>query len=105
MATQFDVELDSEAFANQMDLVDPLRDCRANFTFPKMSDLPCGILLILVFFLWLTKNVYTCFATVEPSLISDMEEECIYLCGNSLGLKPKRADDYEKEVLDTWSKL
>jgi hypothetical protein len=34
--------LESSEFAAQMDIVDPLRDIRANFTFPTMKDLPCG---------------------------------------------------------------
>ena len=35
---------------------------------------------------------------------SDGEEECVYLCGNSLGLKPKNADAYMGEQLENWGK-
>ena len=35
----------------------------------------------------------------------DGEEEIIYLCGNSLGLKPKKATVYMQSVLDSWAKL
>lgn len=38
----FGVTLESSDFAMQMDMVDPLRDIRDNFTFPTMKDLPCG---------------------------------------------------------------
>jgi kynureninase len=34
----------------------------------------------------------------------DENENCIYLCGNSLGLKPKMADEYMKEQLEMWGK-
>ena len=35
---------------------------------------------------------------------SDGDEECVYLCGNSLGLKPKMADAYMTEQLENWGK-
>lgn len=41
-ADEFGVSLQSADFATQMDLADPLRECRLNFTFPTMKDLPCG---------------------------------------------------------------
>lgn len=34
-----------------------------------------------------------------------MDSDCIYLCGNSLGLKPKSADEHMKKSLDSWAKL
>ncbi|EFX89028.1 hypothetical protein DAPPUDRAFT_310889 [Daphnia pulex] len=79
----FGVTLESLEFAKRMDAVDPLRDIRDNFTFPTMKDLPC----------------------VDQSLVENLDEECIYLCGNSLGLKPKRADAYQQDVLNCWGKL
>ncbi|HXJ91082.1 MAG TPA: kynureninase [Candidatus Binatia bacterium] len=33
------------------------------------------------------------------------EEECIYLCGHSLGLQPKSAKNYVEEMLKDWAKL
>ncbi len=32
-------------------------------------------------------------------------QECIYLCGNSLGLQPKKAREYINEELDDWATL
>jgi kynureninase len=32
-------------------------------------------------------------------------EECIYLCGNSLGLMPKRTKEYIKQELEDWSNM
>jgi len=37
--------------------------------------------------------------------IEDEESECIYLCGNSLGLKPKAVDVYLSRQLDKWAKM
>lgn len=39
------------------------------------------------------------------TLIDNPDEECVYLCGNSLGLKPKRADKYLFTAMDDWGKL
>ncbi|OQR72420.1 kynureninase-like, partial [Tropilaelaps mercedesae] len=57
--------LESEQFANAMDDRDELKHFRAEFVYPKMKELPCTIL--------------------------KTEEDCIYLCGHSLGLMPKQA--------------
>ncbi len=35
---------------------------------------------------------------------SDGDSDCIYLCGNSLGLKPKKADEYMREQMESWGK-
>lgn len=35
---------------------------------------------------------------------SDLDESCTYLCGNSLGLMPKRSRDMINEELDAWSR-
>jgi len=32
-----------------------------------------------------------------------VDEDCIYLCGQSLGLKPKSLDENVQKVLDSWS--
>ena len=32
----------------------------------------------------------------------DPASPCVYMCGNSLGLKPRKADVYMKEQLDMW---
>lgn len=91
-----------------MDVVDPLKDIRANFSFPTMKDLPCGkwispFELFVIDGEQLMANFFG--ETVDLSLVENLDEECIYLCGNSLGLKPKRADSYQQEVLNCWAKL
>lgn len=42
---------------------------------------------------------------VDPEMISDLNDECIYLCGNSLGLQPKAAHVYQQEVLNAWETM
>ncbi|RWS19161.1 kynureninase-like protein, partial [Leptotrombidium deliense] len=41
----------------------------------------------------------------ENSEITDENEECIYLCGQSMGLKPKATDSYVQKVLENWGKI
>lgn len=48
-ADSFGVTLESSEFAAQMDLADPLREVRSNFTFPTMKDLPCGKIVWILF--------------------------------------------------------
>jgi len=69
--------MDSEDFADFMDNEDPLRRLRDKFQFPTLGSIPC-------------------------ETTGDQDSPCIYLCGNSLGLKPKLADVYMKEQLDNW---
>ena len=42
---------------------------------------------------------------VDTSLIKNPEDECIYLCGNSLGLQPKSARDYVNRQFEKWEKM
>jgi kynureninase len=39
---------------------------------------------------------------VAPS--SSDDSECVYLCGNSLGLQPKRTQELITQELDVWAK-
>lgn len=42
-------------------------------------------------------------SAADLSLV-DGGEECIYLCGNSLGLQPKMTRKYLEEELDKWAR-
>lgn len=44
---------------------------------------------------------YRC--SVDVSLLKSRDEDCLYLCGQSLGLKPKSVDENVQKVLDNWS--
>ncbi|XP_015789048.1 kynureninase [Tetranychus urticae] len=75
------IPVESFEFAQRMDNEDPLSQFRKLFCFPKKRDLPY----------------------VDPDRIEE-NAEAIYLCGQSLGLKPKSADKYCREVLDNWGR-
>ncbi|KAK7085033.1 hypothetical protein SK128_007461 [Halocaridina rubra] len=76
------VDLLSEEFAKIMDENDPLRHFRERFAFPKNGTL-----------------------RGSDSNLVDEKSDCIYLCGNSLGLKPKKADEYMQAQLDKWANM
>jgi kynureninase len=89
-----DEELCSEEFARKEDEQDALRDLRKEFVIPTKGDL-------------LNKR-YGPAPTVVTDVsndqtASDDSEESIYLCGNSLGLQPRRTRDYINKYLDTWA--
>lgn len=69
--------LDSDQFADFLDSRDPLARFREKFEFPTNGSLPCE--------------------TEGPP-----SSPVTYMCGNSLGLKPRQADRYMKEQLDNW---
>jgi len=66
-------------FAEHMDGCDELRKYRNEFVFPTLETLP-------------------------RESVGDQSQNCIYLLGNSLGLKPKKADRYMQEAMDMWGK-
>ncbi|XP_065569347.1 kynureninase-like [Artemia franciscana] len=72
---------ESREFAKHLDSLDKLGHLRQLFEIPLIKDLPCS-----------KKEKY------------DGEEECLYFCGNSLGLKPKKADVYLNEVAKDWGR-
>ncbi|OAG08215.1 kynureninase [Paraphaeosphaeria sporulosa] len=92
-AATSDQDLLSEAFARGEDARDPLSKLRAEFVIPTKGDLrnqrygPA-------------EN-----ATVSAGHVSrdDDHDESIYLCGNSLGLQPRRTREYVNRYLDTWA--
>lgn len=43
--------------------------------------------------------------SIFPSASESSEEPSIYLCGNSLGLQPRRTQVYLREELDKWAKV
>lgn len=72
----------SKEYAEYLDSQDSLRDFRKEFLIPTKADL---------------KRKTLAKSTDEGS------EECIYLCGNSLGLQPRRAREYIYSLLTQWS--
>lgn len=41
--------------------------------------------------------------SVDQSLV-DPEEDCVYFCGNSLGICPKKTKEYVNVEIDKWEK-
>ncbi|XP_074598104.1 kynureninase-like [Brevipalpus obovatus] len=77
----WNVPLESEEFAHRLNEEDSLSRFRSEFCIPKKFELP----------------------HVDPKLV-DIEDESIYLCGQSLGLRPKQTEKYCLEVLNNWAK-
>ncbi|PVD31768.1 hypothetical protein C0Q70_07186 [Pomacea canaliculata] len=82
IATKLGLTVEDEAFAEYMDEQDPLRSLREEFFYPKMKDL-----------------VSTDLTIVDP------EEDCVYFCGNSLGLCPRSTKKHMDGQIDKWAKL
>ncbi|XP_047468963.1 kynureninase-like [Penaeus chinensis] len=81
-AAKHGVDVLNREFAELMDSLDPLRGCRERFAIPKRGTLPGA----------------------DPA-VAEGDKECIYLCGNSLGLKPVKADRYIQDQLDKWARM
>ncbi|XP_045584712.2 kynureninase isoform X1 [Procambarus clarkii] len=81
LAHEHGIDILSPEFATLLDSQDPLRGFRDRFAYPKKGSLN----------------------KVEPELV-DPTEDCVYLCGNSLGLKPHKADCYMQQQLDKWAR-
>lgn len=76
-------EVTDLSFAKRLDSEDPLHHLRNLFHYPKKCDLP----------------------DIDRSLLSDDDEESVYLCGNSLGLMPKATADWVNGELVKWAKM
>lgn len=74
------LDIFSEEFAHYLDSQDQLASFRDQFVFPRLGTLPCDTM-------------------------GNPDEPCTYLLGNSLGLKPKKADKYMQEQLDNWGNM
>ncbi|KAF2828555.1 kynureninase 1 [Ophiobolus disseminans] len=89
-----DVELCSEEFAKKEDNKDKLTKLRGEFIIPTKSDLANK------------RYGFRQSKDASNSLHGAQEddgEESIYLCGNSLGLQPRRTKEYVNRYLDTWA--
>lgn len=82
LAKESNLEITDEAFAKLLDEQDELKNFRQEFYYPKMKDLPL----------------------VDCSLV-DEEMDCIYFCGNSLGLQPKEARTLVMQEMSKWQQM
>ena len=81
-ANRRDKEESTRQYAESMDAQDPLRHLRKEFIIPTKADLKRKTL-------------------AKPQ--REDSEECVYLCGNSLGLQPRRTIDRIQAFLLQWS--
>jgi kynureninase len=78
--------LEIEKYAKKEDEKDALSKLRQEFVIPTKGDL---------------RNRKYGFQ--QKPTRQDDNEESIYLCGNSLGLQPRRTKEYVNRYLDTWA--
>ncbi|KAF2092804.1 kynureninase 1 [Rhizodiscina lignyota] len=71
-------------YAQSLDSADPLRHLREEFIIPSKADIKRRT------------------ATKDAATKNDEAEPCTYLCGNSLGLQPKRVSEYVQRYLRVW---
>jgi kynureninase len=81
-AETFGCKIDDKKFAEMMDNADKIGHLRKDFYYPKMGEIPTSV----------------------PELVKS-DEDCLYMCGNSLGLQPRKAKTYINEDLDKWAKM
>jgi kynureninase len=85
LANKWSIDLASASFATEMDTRNIYPCNRDKFCYPKLKDLPAS--------------------RVDLSLVDNPEGECIYMCGNSLGLQPKTAKTNVDAEFDKWAKI
>ncbi|CAH2305434.1 kynureninase isoform X2 [Pelobates cultripes] len=81
IASKLECSIPDEKLAVYLDDQDELKHFKECFHIPKMMDLP----------------------KVDKSLVNG-DDDCVYFCGNSLGLQPKKVKTYIDEELDKWAK-
>jgi len=75
-------DITSKDLATLLDKQDELSKYRKQFAYPRMKTLP----------------------KVDLSIVNG-EEDCVYLCGHSLGLCPKKTEDVMMEEIKKWKEM
>lgn len=85
----------ARAYAQHLDSIDPISHLQSEFYIPTKAEIKSSAAEFT-----LPENL-----TVEaPSEYKDDGEQCIYFCGNSLGLQPIRARTLINEELNVWAR-
>ena len=50
-------------------------------------------------------KIYSVFLSLVDSSLVDSEVDCLYFCGNSLGLQPKQSGPLVNQELDKWQQM
>lgn len=85
-------------FAISLDQEDPLKFTRDEFVIPTISQITSNRLHNAA----LTNGMAGLKISRSASDDKDATKPCTYLCGNSLGLQPRRTATRIKQYLDTW---
>jgi len=105
LAEKWNLEIYSEEFSQQLDKCNYWPHYRERFHYPKIKDLPNGMIKVYRISNS-TKLFNSIFISVDLTLVDTRQhEECIYLCGNSLGLQLKTAKEYVNREFDKWAKM
>jgi len=83
LSAEFSMDISEEGFAEEMDRRDPLSHFRDKFLIPKAES----------------------FLRESRKDLSVQSSDCIYLCGNSLGLQPRTTRKYIEEELQEWENV
>jgi len=101
----------SEEFSRKLDEFDIWSSFRSKFNIPKIKDVQPGFLE--KYYLKLTQRKTNIFKYIEFFQNQNDNEpgnnysndECIYLCGHSLGLQPTETKGCVTQLLESWAKL
>lgn len=92
-------------WAGEADKKDELSYLREQFLIPTKADLLGKIISLGHNFIPCLKiSVRSCLMCADLQSENDTSELCVYLCGNSLGLQPRRTREFILRYLQTWAK-
>ncbi|ESO02518.1 hypothetical protein HELRODRAFT_188733 [Helobdella robusta] len=97
---QFNLSMLDENFARKLDEHDNLKKFRDMFHYPKKKDLYCVDADLLKG--KEKEEDKEIKEKKEEDIDKKEDEECLYLCGHSLGLMPKLTGQYVQRELDKW---
>jgi kynureninase len=100
-AKKWQLKISSEEFAQELDQNDPLSHVREEFYYPMSADLSEGIVLTRI----TSQSKIFSFQYLVDKSRTNRDSECIYLCGHSLGLQPKRVRKWIDIWLNDWARL
>lgn len=95
-----DIRAHTREYAQSLDAQDPFKDLRAEFIIPTKADLKRTTLEKQGNH---SRRFSLSNLTQYAENTNESSEPCIYLCGNSLGLQPRRTSQQIQSHLSAWS--
>jgi len=96
-----EIRAHTREYAQSLDAQDPLKDLRGEFIIPTKADLKRKTLAKQGNRLQLSMPISSLTQPIENA--NQSSEPCIYLCGNSLGLQPRRTSQQIQSHLSAWA--